>query len=189
MIESCPPQVNTLVRRLQDAVTADDIPSICDAVKNVLSEELGQHRVDVPEKFLQTSPDGYARHCLFRDPEGRFTVVVMVWAAGQGTPLHDHAGSWCVECVYEGRIRVTSYDLEADQTERVKFHRVDTVEAGVGGAGALIPPYEYHTLENPFDATAVTIHVYQGELTWCNAFHPTEVEGWYTRERRVLQYS
>ena len=43
-----------------------------------------------------------------------YSVVVMVWDRNQGTPLHDHAGVWCVECVYRGRIRVTSFDLEND---------------------------------------------------------------------------
>jgi predicted metal-dependent enzyme (double-stranded beta helix superfamily) len=113
----------------------------------------------------------------------------MVWAPGQGTPLHDHAGSWCVECVYQGRIRVTSYDLANETDGRAQFKETDVVEAGVGGAGALIPPFEYHTIENPYDETAVTVHVYQGELTWCHAFHPTDDAGWFRRERRELVYN
>ncbi len=188
-MDPCPPPVQTLVRRLEEVASETDVPSLCQAVKHVLTEELGQHRVDVPPEFLQPTPDGYARRCLFRDAQKRFSVVAMVWAAGQGTPLHDHAGSWCVECVYQGRIRVTSYDLTHEKDDRVQFREVDTVEAGVGGAGALIPPFEYHTLSNPFEETAVTVHVYQGELTWCHAFHPTDEAGWYTRERRDLVYS
>ena len=35
----------------------------------------------------------------------------MTWGPGQGTPLHDHAGMWCVEGVLEGRIEVARYDL------------------------------------------------------------------------------
>ncbi len=27
----------------------------------------------------------------------------MTWGPGQGTPLHDHAGIWCVEGVVEGK--------------------------------------------------------------------------------------
>ena len=178
-----------LIRRLEHVSRAADIPSVCQAVKNVLVEELGQHRVDVPQKYLETAPDGYARRCLFKDPGGRFTVVVMVWAPGQGTPLHDHAGNWCVECVYQGRIRVTSYDLAHEDQAHAQFQEVETIEAGVGGAGALIPPFEYHTLTNPFDETAVTVHVYQGELTWCHTFHPIDETGSYRRERHELSYS
>ena len=93
-----------------------------------------------------------------------------------------------MECVYKGRIRVTSYDLVSEDEAHAQFREVETIEAGVGGAGALIPPFEYHTLENPFDETAVTVHVYQGELTWCHAFHPTDEAGCYKRERYELEY-
>jgi len=116
-------------------------------------------------------------------------VVVMVWDRGQGTPLHDHAGVWCVECVYRGRIRVTSFDLEGEpQAERLQFTPESVVFAGVGEAGHLIPPFEYHMIENPDATPSVTIHVYGGELTWCNAFHPLEGGG-YRREHRTLTYS
>ncbi len=77
MIEPCPPQVTRLIRRLEQVASEADIPSLCQAVKNVLVEELGTHRVTVPEKFLEPVPDGYARRCLFKDPEGRFTVVAI----------------------------------------------------------------------------------------------------------------
>ena len=189
MIEPCPPQVTRLIRRLEQVASEADIPSLCQAVKNVLVEELGTHRVTVPEKFLEPVPDGYARRCLFKDPEGRFTVVAMVWAAGQSTPLHDHAGSWCVECVYQGRIRVESYEMTEEQNGRARFKGVGTIDAGIGGAGALIPPFEYHTLANPFEETAVTVHVYQGELTWCHSFEPTDDPEWFTRERHDLVYN
>ena len=189
MIDPCPPPVQALARRLEEVASESNVASLCQAVKRVLVEELGQQRVRVPQEYLEPTPDGYARRCLFKDPEGRFSVVAMVWAAGQGTPLHDHAGSWCVECVYQGRIRVTSYDLTQEEQDRVSFREIETIEAGVGGAGALIPPFEYHTLSNPFEETAVTVHVYRGELTWCHAFHPTDDDGWYTRERHDLVYN
>ena len=47
---------------------------------------------------------GYGRRLLHRDPRGRYTVVVMTWGPGQGTPIHDHANLWCVECVYRGNV-------------------------------------------------------------------------------------
>jgi predicted metal-dependent enzyme (double-stranded beta helix superfamily) len=126
---------------------------------------------------------------MHRDPAGRYSVVVMVWGTDQGTPLHDHAGSWCVECVYRGRIRVTSFDLESEPgVEPLRFTPESVVFAGVGEAGHLIPPFEYHMIENADRTPSVTIHVYAGELTWCNAFHPLE-DGGYRRERRQLTYT
>ena len=36
----------------------------------------------------------------------------MTWGPGQGTPVHDHGGLWCVEGVVEGQIAVTRYDVQ-----------------------------------------------------------------------------
>ncbi|MFQ5600194.1 MAG: cysteine dioxygenase [Candidatus Krumholzibacteriia bacterium] len=178
-----------LIRRLEEAVSVPDTSSICRSVKNVLQEKLNRPRDFVPQECLRADPARYARRLLFKDPDGRFSVVVMVWAPGQQTPLHDHAGHWCVECVYEGRIRVTSFDLEEERNGDALFKVQTSVVSGMGEAGALIPPSEYHTIANPFDEKAVTLHVYRGEITWCHAFEPLAQAGWYRRQRRALPYT
>src|SRR5688572_30959532 len=154
MAHTVQPKVSDLIRRLDQAIAADDVESLCRGVKRVLTEVVkgGEEFLDAP--YLQTAPDRYARRLLHRDPEGRYSVVVMVWDRSQGTPLHDHAGTWCVECVYRGVIEVTSYSVHGGdpETDRVKFEREKMVRAGVGEAGALIPPFEYHVIANPTDA-------------------------------------
>ena len=184
-----PAKADELIRRLDQAVTTEDTHELCRNVKRVLAEVVSSGGQFVDPALLKPAPDKYARRLLHKDPAGRYTVVVMVWDRGQGTPLHDHAGVWCVECVYRGRIRVTSFDLEGEpQAERLQFTPESVVFAGVGEAGHLIPPFEYHMIENPDATPSVTIHVYGGELTWCNAFHPLEGGG-YRREHRTLTYS
>jgi hypothetical protein len=95
---------------------------------------------------------------------------------------------WCVECVYRGQIKVVSYDLKETDGDMHRFSREMEVFAGPGEAGALIPPFEYHTLENSQDAPSVTIHVYGGEMTWCDAFIHTK-DDWYRLEHRELSYT
>ena len=183
------PQVSDLIRRLDQAVDVDDPHRLCANVKSVLCDAVGSGEEFLDASFLATAPDRYARRLLHRDPGGRYTVVVMVWDRGQGTPLHDHAGMWCVECVYRGRIRVTSFDLEGSPTaEALRFVPESVALAGKGEAGHLIPPFEYHMIENPDETPAVTIHVYGGEMTSCTAFFPLEGGG-YRREIRALSYT
>jgi predicted metal-dependent enzyme (double-stranded beta helix superfamily) len=184
------PRVNELVRRLDEAVAVNDDATRCRNVKRVLAEIVGSGQDFVDEPFLKPAPHRYARRLLHRDPAGRYTALVMVWDRGQGTPLHDHAGHWCVECVYRGRIRVTSYSVRGGDPEQdvVRFERESVVHAGVGEAGALIPPFEYHVLENAGDVPAITIHVYGEEMTFCHVFEPVE-NGGYRRVYRELQYT
>ncbi|MBI4617018.1 MAG: cysteine dioxygenase family protein [Planctomycetes bacterium] len=183
------PAAEELIRRLDEAVAARGPEAICQAVKKVLEDAVGAGENLLGPEFLAPHPERYARRLLHGDPAGRYTAVVMVWDKGQGTPLHDHAGMWCVECVYRGRIRVTSFDIEGDPEEdAVRLREESVVLAGVGEAGALIPPFEYHKIENPDGIPAVTIHVYGGEMNWCHAFYPAG-PGTYRRAFRALSYT
>jgi len=183
--------IDNVIARIDLAVTASDHDAICQQIKTALQEATRDGRLTLDEAMVTPVEDGYGRHLLHRDPEDRYTVVVMCWGPGQGTPIHDHAGMWCVECVVQGKIRVDSYRLiEEPGGDRVRFEKEADVIAGVGEAGALIPPFEYHVIENPFDEVAVTMHVYGGEMEFCHIFRPEE-EGsdCYRRETKGLSYT
>lgn len=181
------PTLNDLIQRLDKAVDDPNCPTRCEAVKEALQEVCNRGADFIPEDALRPAEDKYARRLLHMDPAGRYTLLVMIWGKGQGTLLHDHGGLWCVECVYRGRIRVRSYSLENEGEDVLRFHEENTIYAGIGEAGALIPPYDHHSIENTLDEPSVTLHVYGGELTWCHCFVP--VEGGYRMERRDLCYT
>lgn len=184
------PRLAALIAALDRAASDPGTVELC---RNVVRELEGACRgapLFLREDFLRTAPDGYARHLLHRDPDGRYSVVVMVWDGGQGTPLHDHGGRWCVECVYQGRIRVVSHEHlgRVGSDGLVRFRETSRIYAGVGEAGALIPPREHHLIENPDETPAVTIHVYEGEMESCNAFEPVEGDV-YRPVRKELTYT
>ena len=182
-------KVEELIRRLDEAVVERDDAIRCRNVKQVLMDVVGSQERFLAPSFLAPTPDRYARRLIHRDPAGRYTAVVMVWDRGQGTPLHDHAGMWCVECVYQGRIKVTSFNVRGGDpdTAVVQFSRETEIFAGPGEAGALIPPFEYHVLENASETPAVTIHVYGGEMTYCHIYEP--VDGGFQRRYKELSYT
>ena len=182
---------NSFIRILDAAVQDADEGSRCSKVKSVLKDAIEENPGFLPPEFLETSEGGYSRHLFHRDPAGRYSVVIMVWDRGQGTPLHDHSGMWCVEGVYQGKIQVISYACDGETGEDsglFRFHEAEKVLAGVGETGALIPPYDYHSISNPDASPAVTIHVYGGEMERCNTFLP-EGEGCFRRQEQVLAYT
>ncbi|MCB9876230.1 MAG: cysteine dioxygenase family protein [Planctomycetes bacterium] len=184
-----------LVACLDAAVGADCSQSICAGVKAGLERYAAADQGGLDRVLPRTGGDKYGRHLLHRDPQGRYTIVAMTWESGQGTPIHDHCGMWCVECVQAGRIVVTSYDRSevsgagGGDGEQVRFARAAEVTAGVGEAGSLIPPFDYHVIHNPFDARAVTVHVYGGEMERCQVFLPAGEGDLYRAETRCLSYS
>lgn len=180
-------KLDELVAMLDAACSFEPEPC-CEAVKQVLEQVVRSGEDFLDARFLEPAPDRYARRLVHEDPRGRYTVMAMVWGPGQGTPLHDHAGMWCVECVYRGRIEVVSYSLQSEEGDVLAFAPESTVYAGIGEAGKLIPPFDYHTIANVESVPSVTLHVYGGAMTWCNAFVP-EGEGRFRRVRRELSYT
>lgn len=181
--------VRQLITELDRAVDLADCRSLCTAVKDILHKIVSSGEEILPDEFLEPNPGCYARRLLHKDPQDRYSVVIMVWGEGQGTALHDHCGHWCVECVYRGQIKVVSYSKQSEDGDRYRFAPETEVYAGLGDAGALIPPFEYHTIANALPTPAVTIHVYAEELKWCYIFQPTDTEGEFQRVRRDLCYS
>jgi len=112
---------------------------------------------------------------------------VMTWGPGQGTPLHDHAGIWCVEGVVSGQMDVTQFDLVEESNDAYRFEAKGCVHASVGSAGCLIPPFEYHILANALETPSITLHVYGGEMTTCHVFEPAGNDR-YVRRERPLSY-
>lgn len=180
-------KLEEMIRMLDEAVERQEVHGCCTAVKKTLEHIVNSGEQFVPEEYLRPAPDRYARRLLHLDPRGRYSLLVMVWDRGQGTALHDHAGMWCVECVYRGQIKVTSYSCTGIQEGLHQFKRELDVYASPGEAGALIPPFDHHTIENADETPAVTLHVYGGEMNWCDAFVP--VEGGYQMIKRELAYT
>ena len=184
MISNC----SELVARLDRSVEAGSTDAITRSIKADLEDLLGRGAVAVPDLFRQPRPDSYARRLLHRDPLGRYTAIVMTWGPGQGTPVHDHGGLWCVEGVIEGQIAVTQYDVTAEGANEFALAARDTMIAGMGTAGRLIPPTDYHVIANALpDTPSMTLHVYGGDLCECQVFMPT-TNGRYASQLRTLSF-
>jgi predicted metal-dependent enzyme (double-stranded beta helix superfamily) len=177
-----------LTARLDIAVEAGSSEAITARVKRDLEDMLGRSALVLPQRFHVTRSDTYARRLLHRDPENRYTAVVMTWGPGQGTPVHDHGGLWCVEGVVEGEMAVTQYHV-ISEGDRFRVTPVGKpLSAGVGTAGRLIPPTDYHVLANAqHDRASITLHVYGGDLDGCSIFQPA-ADGLYQQSRRALSY-
>lgn len=180
--------IQHLIDRLDSSVRMGEVHAVTSHVKTALCDLIRANDLDIPDRFVQANQDHYARRLLFRNRELDYTAVVMTWGPGQQTPLHDHAGIWCVEGVVSGQMNVTRFDLVETIGDRFRFTKVEEVKAGVGSSGALIPPYEYHVLGNALpDQPSVTLHIYGGDMERCSTFNP-QPDGLWSRHLKSLDY-
>jgi 3-mercaptopropionate dioxygenase len=108
---------------------------------------------------LAGDPSGYQTYLVHAEPDGSFSIVVMVWLPGQRTPVHDHV-TWCCTAVLAG----TEY-------EEVYAHRGDHLEvvarnaSPAGTVSGFAPPGDIHQVTNAGDVTAISMHVYGTDIS------------------------
>jgi len=183
------PGLDELIARLDKSVEGATPQAITAAVKNDLEHVLGGRRLSLPATFTAPRPDSYARRLLHRDPQGRYTAIVMTWGPGQGTAVHDHGGLWCVEGVVDGEIAVTQYLVQQESDGYYRVTPIGSLLAGTGSAGCLIPPTDHHVLANARPSRAsVTLHIYGGDLDDCKVFLPATPDGRYEESTKMLAF-
>jgi 3-mercaptopropionate dioxygenase len=188
---ACPPAIpfhghEALVARLDGAVAQGDSQAVTAALRELLCSTIRDPAVRLPDCVHDPIADHYARRELYRSRDLGYSVVAMTWGPGQGTPIHDHSGLWCVEGVWEGQLEITQYELLEHQGDRFRFRAAGAMQAGTGSAGSLIPPHEYHTIRNASpEAVAVSLHVYQAPIECCSMFRPLGDE-WFIRVDKTL---
>jgi predicted metal-dependent enzyme (double-stranded beta helix superfamily) len=189
--DSCCPDVpfpghDKLVSALDEAVASGDEHAITAALRNTLCALIRDPDVHLPDCVFEPIQDHYARREIYRSPRLGYSVVAMTWGPGQGTPIHDHSGLWCVEGVWDGQLEITQYELLERDGERFRFRAAGGMQAGPGSAGSLIPPHEYHTICNADpDAVAVSLHIYKAPMECCSKFQPQAGE-WFLRTDSAL---
>lgn len=180
------PGRDKLVAAIDAAVASGDEHAITAALRNTLCALIRDRDVALPACVHTPLADHYARRELYRSRNHGYSVVAMTWGPGQGTPIHDHCGLWCVEGVWDGRLEITQYELLERDGERFRFRAAGGVQAGPGSAGSLIPPHEYHAIHNADpDAMAVSLHIYKAPMEGCSMFLPQQGE-WYARADQTL---
>lgn len=164
-----------LIRALDEAISQPDHEAVTQALRGVLCRAIRDRGIRLPDCVHEPVEGHYARRELYRSPGLGYSVVAMTWGPGQGTPVHDHAGLWCVEGVWEGQLEITQYECLEGGEECCRFRPAGTINAGTGSAGSLIPPHEYHTIRNASeDAIAISLHIYQAPITCCSIFERME---------------
>ncbi|WP_082582955.1 cysteine dioxygenase family protein [Frateuria sp. Soil773] len=176
-----------LTEAIDAAVRLTSTPAITDQLRHSLCRMMRDHEVTLPTCVMSPVEGRYARRLLHLSEAHGYCVVAMTWGPGQGTPIHDHSGMWCVEGVWHGALEVVQYEPVGESAGLHHFQPVGSIQAGHGSAGSLIPPHEYHAIRNPSEKDiAISVHIYEGEMSRCNVFLPIGDGLRYRRSEREL---
>lgn len=150
-----------LIASFTDLVDAEPSETVLMARGAALLKKLVRRSGWLPSEFRTVGPDPYRQYLLHCDPEERFSVVCFVWAAGKGTPIHDH-GVWGLVGVLEGaelsqHYEVTSQGFIASgECEHLEAGCVASVSPSTG---------DIHRVTNALaDRSSISIHVYGANI-------------------------
>ncbi len=117
-----------------------------------------------PSRPLLVCPGGYTRSCAYGDE--RFEVLLLNWAAGAVSALHDHGGQHCWMQVLEGQLVVDDY-LRTDGGELPGFARVEARGSRLMNPGDLdlrSGRFDLHRVGTPAGVPALSLHIYAAPL-------------------------
>lgn len=149
------------VRCADEVVATTDHPiesatRVGEALKGLLL-----HPEFLEPRFRGEEADTYAQHVVHVHPEGRYSIVSLVWKPGQMTPVHDHV-CWCVVGVLIGTEYETRYELAPGGHELVE---AEATRHGPGSVAVVVPPEpNIHRVHNVGTGTAISIHVYGADI-------------------------
>lgn len=178
---------SNLAALIRQALAAPDLITGLSLLRQNLEQAILEGRISLPDRFRAFRTDHYARRLIFADPQSGVCVLAMVWAPGQGTPLHDHSGLWGVEAVLAGEIETVPFELTNEHNGQYFFESGAAERVTAGSTSYLMPPFEHHVTRNVSSQVAITLNIYAKEMSACNIFLPAG-SGSYTRERRLLSY-
>jgi cysteine dioxygenase len=123
---------------------------------------------DVIDRHLWFRARGYTRTLVHR--EARFEVLLLCWAAGACSPVHDHAGQECWFRPLLGAFDTEDYALVDQAGEYAQLalcgrrRRLRTLDPGRG------PELIHRVRVSDGLACAVSLHVYAKPIAACRVF-------------------
>lgn len=123
------------------------------------------------ERALLSRPGGYTRTCAYRDD--RFEMLLLNWAPGASSAIHDHGGRHCWMVVLGGRVEVDDY-VRLDDAGRPGYAEVErrgsrTLEAG--GLEVRQGRFDLHRVSATSARPSVSLHVYSEPLSEFLIYH------------------
>jgi predicted metal-dependent enzyme (double-stranded beta helix superfamily) len=118
---------------------------------NKFADELKQYQGVDWKVHVQFSEDTYARHLIFR--HDLFEILLLCWAPGQSTQLHNHPEQGCVLKVLQGSLLEERYQIGSNTPFLTEVLRA-------GDIGYMNNTMGIHRVSNKELIPAVSLHVY-----------------------------
>jgi len=124
-----------------------------------------------PKDWLQYAnfkPNKYTRN-LVDSGNGKFNLLLLCWAEGQGSSIHDHTNSHCIMKCLQGKLRETKYAWPEEKDQPMKV--ISDGDLNLNEITYINDSLGLHRVENPSHTDeAVTLHLYTPPYVHCHTY-------------------
>lgn len=106
---------------------------------------------------LPIIPFAYTRTRLQYTP--RFEIIVMRWAPGAVSPIHDHGDSRCWVQMLEGNLAIENF-IRDESADGIRIRPEGACTMRAGDLDARLGPRELHRVRNVESASAYSLQLY-----------------------------
>jgi predicted metal-dependent enzyme (double-stranded beta helix superfamily) len=159
-----------------DATRRGDAAAVAESLVSLAQRE------DCPQAADLADADLACRRVRLACAEGTSqSCLLIAWAAGATTPLHDHSGLWGVELVLDGALQVDEF-APIDMPPHGALICRRNLLLGLGDAATFGGANYLHRCRNLSDRRpALSLHVYGGNLHRYRVFEPAQA-AWTSRQ-------
>ena len=161
-----PNSLKELIELIYKAFETDQVN--VDYVHTIMRNYKGNMREWAP--YLKFQPNKYTRN-LVDAGNGKFNLMILCWAEGQGSSIHNHTNSHCFMKCIQGKLIETKYAWPKDETQDEPMEIIRRTELSDGQVAYINDSIGLHRVESPSHTdTAVTLHLYVPPYDHCNVF-------------------
>jgi len=178
-IPTHPHSLTELIELLHKAFSTDHVN--IDYIQTIMNNFKGDLNECAP--YINFKPNKYTRN-LVDAGNGKFNLMLLCWAEGQGSSIHDHTDSNCFMKCLQGKLAETRYAWPTVDDEEIKSKKNDENnekevpmkilsrnELQEGQVSYINDSLGLHRVENPSHTdTTITLHVYIPPYAHCQTY-------------------
>ncbi|GAM19117.1 hypothetical protein SAMD00019534_022920, partial [Acytostelium subglobosum LB1] len=141
-----------------------------ESIVNLLSQYITENHQDWQD-YAFSCPYGYTRNLVAKSDQ--FELMVICWAKGQVSPIHNHEGQRCWMACAQGKLQETQFIFENTKKPhgqgKLCVNQVSTID--YGSVGYITDDIALHVIES-IEPVSVSIHLYSKPIPECNIYCP-----------------